>query len=133
MFIAKNELKIVEIETYIEINNDIKKKDILSNILVGIFGVVGGETPTKFNITLTDKNLYIEAIGISAWGRLPESRYVETIPLEKIKSFKVIADNNKEFIELITVKDKCYNFIRDNFNEDNLAMQMAKNINNVYE
>lgn len=128
MFIPKNELKILEIETYIEVNNNNKIKNILSNTVVGVLGVAGGEPPTKFNIALTDKNLYIEAIGISAWGRLPESRYVEKIPLEKIKSFKVVDSSDKEFIEIITIKDKYYTFIRNNLNKDNLAEQMAKNI-----
>lgn len=59
MFIPKNELKILEIETYIEVNNNNKIKNILSNTVVGVLGVAGGEPPTKFNIALTDKNLYI--------------------------------------------------------------------------
>lgn len=128
MFIPKNELKILEIETYAEVNNNNKIKNILVTTVVGVLGVAGGEPPIKFNIALTDKNLYIEAIGISAWGRLPESRYVEKIPLEKIKSFKVVDSSDKEFIEIITIKDKYYTFIRNNLNKDNLAEQMAKNI-----
>ena len=133
MLISKNELKIVEIKVYVELEDKIKTGEVLVNAALGLFGIVGGEAPTNFNIALTDKNLYIEAVGLSEWGRLPESKYVETIPVEQIKLFNVTNDGNKELIEIKTTRHKSYNFIRNNFEGDNLAAQMAKNINNDYE
>lgn len=62
MLIANNELKIVEIETYVELEDKIKIGEVLTNAALGLFGIVGGEAPTNFNIALTDKNLYIELL-----------------------------------------------------------------------
>lgn len=116
--IMKDESILYEIQAENIILNENKVENTLGIIAVSLLGVVGGEPPVKFNITITNKSLYLEAIGLSSWGRLEESRYVQKIKFEDVKAFNVNYKEDKELIELTTNKNKTLYLARSNKEND---------------
>ena len=55
---------------------------------------------------------------------------VKRLPLKELKEFSITANKNEEFIEIKSDK-KDFIFVRDNSNEDNLALAMSKVINDI--
>ncbi len=116
----------------IEADNVVDRNEKIANItmltVVALFGVSGGEAPIKFNLSLTNKNLYLEAIGISSWGRLPETRYVEKILLKDIHEFSVKLDGQYEEIYIEAGKNVKLHLRRNNQNSDNIAQKISETI-----
>lgn len=116
----------------IEADNVVDRNEKIANItmltVVALFGVSGGEAPIKFNLSLTNKNLYLEAIGISGWGRLPETRYVEKILLKDIHEFSVKLDGQYEEIYIEAGKNVKLHLRRNNQNSDNIAQKISETI-----
>lgn len=121
--ILNNEEVICSINSYKSIKNATKMGNVVTNMLTG--GIAGGVV-NDFKLSLTPDNLYIQAIEYAAWGGLPEVLYTNKIPREDIKTFKVISEENKEFINIIVAGDEELNFIRDNEQKNDLALIMAE-------
>lgn len=126
--IKKDETLLYSIEADNVVDKNEKIADITMLTVVALFGVSGGEAPIKFNLSLTNKNLYLEAIGISSWGRLPETRYVEKIRLKDIHEFSVKLDGQYEEIYIEARKNVKLHLRRNNQNVDNIAQKISETI-----
>lgn len=111
----------------IKSHKDIKTSTIIANFFANLVTMgLAGMVTNNFNLILTPENLYIEAKGYSTWGGLPEERYTDKINRKDIKSFEVKSDGFEEFITITTTKNKKLTFIRNNENNNNLALEMSK-------
>lgn len=126
--IKEDETLLYSIEADNVVDKNEKIADITMLTVVALFGVSGGEAPIKFNLSLTNKNLYLEAIGISSWGRLPETRYVEKILLKDIHEFSVKLDGQYEEIYIEARKNVKLHLRRNNQNLDNIAQKISETI-----
>ena len=117
-----NEYSMVSFKTY-----KINKATTILNILINVILLRGiaGSGSKEFTLTLTNNNLYIDAIGYDMTGQT-EIFYTEKIDREDIKAFKVKREGTKEIITLSTTKSKEETYIKDNDNSINLASEMAK-------
>lgn len=126
--IKEDETLLYSIEADNVVDKNGKIADITMLTVVALFGVSGGEAPIKFNLSLTNKKLYLEAIGISSWGRLPETRYVEKILLKDIHEFSVKLDGQYEEIYIEAGKNVKLHLRRNNQNLDNIAQKISETI-----
>jgi len=117
-----NEYSMVSFKTY-KINKATTILNILLNVIL-LRGIAGSGSK-EFALTLTNNNLYIDAIGYDMTGQT-EIFYTEKIDREDIKTFKVKREGTKEIITLSTTKSKEETYIKDNDNSINLASEMAK-------
>jgi hypothetical protein len=116
-----NEYSMVSFKTYK--NN---KSNTFLNILLNVVLLRGiaGSGSKEFVLTLTNNNLYIDAIGYDMTGQR-EIFYTEQIDRRDIKSLEVKKERTKEIITLLRTKGKEEIFIRDNDDSLNLAFEMA--------
>lgn len=121
-----NEYSMVSFKTY-KINKVTTFLNVLLNIIL-LRGVAGSGSK-EFVLTLTNNNLYIDAIGYDMTGQT-EVFYTEKLDRADIKSFNVKKEGTKEIIILSKNKGKEETYIKDNDNSINLASEMAKLIAN---
>ena len=114
----------------IKVSKDISKKDIRNNFIANLL-VIGGDIPNDIFFTLTKDTLYIEYKGHVALGYAEETREIEEIPLSDVKSFEVICKDSEERITLTTAH-ATRNFIRDNWNHDNLAFLFSEKLKALF-
>lgn len=112
---------IFSIKVYKEIEDSEVVKNVIGNVAVGLLGGVGGDIVTDFNLILTDKHLCIEAIGYSAWGRLPETRYIEKILFKDIEQVESRHVNSEDIINIKLKGKKEKVFKRKNKLHDSLV------------
>ena len=103
----------------------VNKKDVVSNFIGNLLTGAGGDIADKVYLILTNDTLYLEYKGHAAIGYAEETRGLEELPLKELKEFSITANKNEEFIEIKSDK-KDFIFVRDNSNEDNLALAMSK-------
>ena len=108
----------------------INNKDVITNFLGNLLTRAGGDIADKVYLILTNDTLYLEYKGHAAIGYAEEIRNVDNISLSDLKEFLVTSNKNEELIEIKTSR-KDFLFIRDNTNEDNLALAMSKVINDI--
>lgn len=108
----------------------VTKKDIVANFVGNLLTRAGGDIADKVYLILTENTLYLEYKGHAAIGYAEETRGFDEILLSDLKGFLVTSNKNEELIEIQTTK-KDFSFIRDNTNEDNLALAMSKVINDI--
>ena len=108
----------------------VNKKDVVSNFIGNLLTGAGGDIADKVYLILTNDTLYLEYKGHAAIGYAEETRCLEELPLKELKEFSITANKNEELIEIKTDK-KDFIFVRDNINEDNLALAMSKVINDI--
>ncbi|MEN8077542.1 hypothetical protein ABFP60_11320 [Clostridioides difficile] len=106
------------------------KKDVVVNFIGNLLTMAGGDIADIVHLILSKDALYLEYKGHAAIGYAEETRNVDRILLDDLESFLVTANENKELIEIKSDK-KYLLFIRDNSNEDNLALAMSKVINDI--
>lgn len=126
---VNNEKVLCVIKTSKNIKNSSVIANIFTNLALSAFGGVAEDIPSIFKLTLTEKDLYVEAIGNSTFGNLPETRNIDKISRKNIKEFNVESNGDQEIIKLINEKNKSVEFIRDNSKHDDLAQQMKNIIN----
>ena len=126
----KLNLKDEDILMKITVRKSVTKKDVVANFVGNILTRAGGDIADKVYLILTNDTLYLEYKGHAAIGYAEETRELKNIPLSDLKEFLVTSDKNEELIEIKTSK-KDFIFIRDNSNEDNLALAMSKVINDI--
>lgn len=120
----------------------LNNSDIISNIKAKLPGTYSKEKPIQLNLTLTNKNLYIEMIHLSQFETKIEVLYTEKISIENIKEFIVQNIGANEIILLTVAKPKIINLnknkyekleslilLRKNQKADNLAQKMSTLIN----
>lgn len=122
----KNEDILMRITAIKPINN----KDIITNFIGNLLTSAGGDIANKVHLILSKDTLYLEYKGYTSIGYVEETRNIDNIPLSNIKEFLVTSDKKEELIEIKTDK-KDFLFIRDNSNDDGLALSMSKAINDI--
>ncbi|SFD03500.1 hypothetical protein [Clostridium uliginosum] len=121
--ILNDEKVLCSIKSY----KNIKISTIIANFFANLISLgIAGMVTNDFKLILTTESLYIEAKGYATWGGLPETMYTDKITKDDIKSFEVKNENSEEFITITTTNDKTMTFIRNNENNNNLALEMAK-------
>ncbi|MBU3142872.1 hypothetical protein [Clostridium sp. CF012] len=119
----KNILCVVK--THKEIKKGKVTSNVAANLLVGALGGVGGRIVNDFTLTLTDKNLYIDANGYSTWGGIPETNNEDIISIKDIDCFNLQEENNENVITITTNgNEKKMIFICNDENEYKMAIKM---------
>ena len=108
----------------------ITKKDISANFLGNLITRAGGDIADKVNFILTKDSLYLEYKGHVSIGYAEETRDITKIDLSDLKEFLVTSKENEELIEIKTNK-KDLLFVRDNKDNDSLALAMSNLINDI--
>ena len=118
----KLSLKDEDILVKITVRKPVTNKEVVNNFIGNILTGAGGDIADKVYLILTNDTLYLEYA--------EEIRNVDNISLSDLKEFLVTSNKNEELIEIKTSR-KDFLFIRDNTNEDNLALAMSKVINDI--
>lgn len=132
MNVLDGERVITSVEVYKETKDIEDSINTIGSIVVGVLlGGLGGEIPTKFNLILTEKHLCIEAIGLSAWGRLPETKYIEKIALTQVGTFMVTSEEGRDLVTIGLKNNKQEVFLRKNEKQDTFMYEVEKQINEM--
>ena len=123
-------LKNEDILMKITVIKPVTKKDIIINLVGNIIMGPNGDIANKVSLILSKDTLYLEYKGHAAIGYAEETRNVDKILLSDLKAFLVTSNKNEELIEIKTEK-KDFLFVRDNSNDDSLALAMSKLINDI--
>lgn len=123
-------LKNEDILMKITVIKPVTKKDIIINLVGNIIMGPNGDIANKVSLILSKDTLYLEYKGHAAIGYAEETRNVDKILLSDLKAFLVTSNKNEELIEIKTDK-KDFLFVRDNSNDDSLALAMSKLINDI--
>ena len=123
-------LKNEDILMKITVIKPVTKKDIIINLVGNIIMGPNGDIANKVSLILSKDTLYLEYKGHAAIGYAEETRNVDKILLSDLKAFLVTSNKNEELIEIKTDK-KDFFFVRDNSNDDSLALAMSKLINDI--
>ena len=108
----------------------ITKKDIAMNFLGNLLTGAGGDIADNVNFILTKDSLYLEYKGHVSIGYAEETRDITKIDLCDLKEFLVTSKENEELIEIKTNK-KDLLFVKDNKDNDSLALAMSNLINDI--
>lgn len=119
-----------EIIMKLSVTRPIGNREVVSNFVGNMLTRAGGDIAHAVKLILTKDTLYMEYIGHGAIGYAKETRDIEQVKLQDIKSFAVTVQDSEENIKIETDK-KEYTFIRDNTDVDSLALAMSKAINEL--
>lgn len=123
-------LKNEDILMEITVIKPVTKKDIIANFVGNLLTEAGGDIANKVSLILSKNSLYLEYKGHAAIGYAEETRNLDKILLTDLKEFLVTSNKNEELVEIKTDK-KDFFFVRDNSNDDSLALAMSKLINDI--
>lgn len=116
----------------VQSHKEVKNSHVLANLIANTFlGAVPGRITNDFKLTLTDKKLYIEAIGYSTWGGLQETLYTDSFPISAIEKFKVEDAEDELVIKIMVTNNTEMNFICNNINQRDLALAMSRLITDL--
>lgn len=123
-------LKNEDILMKITVIKPVTKKDIISNFVGNLLTEAGGDIANKVSLILSKNSLYLEYKGHAAIGYAEETRNLDKILLTDLKEFLVTSNKNEELVKIKTDKKDLF-FVRDNSNDDSLALSMSKLINDI--
>ena len=123
-------LKNEDILMKITVIKPVTKKDIIINLVGNIIMGPNGDIANKVSLIFSKDTLYLEYKGHAAIGYAEETRNLDKILLTDLKEFLVTSNKNEELVEIKTDK-KDFFFVRDNSNDDSLALAMSKLINDI--
>ena len=123
-------LKNEDILMEITVIKPVTKKDIIANFVGNLLTEAGGDIANKVSLILSKNSLYLEYKGHATIGYAEETRNLDKILLTDLKEFLVTSNKNEELVEIKTDK-KDFFFVRDNSNDDSLALAMSKLINDI--
>lgn len=123
-------LKNEDILMKITVRKPVSNKDVIVNFIGNLLTEAGGDVADKVTLMLSNDALYLEYKGHAAIGFAEETRDIDKILLSDLKAFLVTSDKNEELIEIKTNK-KDLLFVRNNSNNDSLALAMSKLINEL--
>ncbi|WP_300263074.1 hypothetical protein [Clostridium sp.] len=121
----KLNLKEEEILMKITVMKYVSNKDATINFIANLVTRAGGDVAYKVNLIATKDSLYLEHVGHASLGYAEETREINRIPFEDLKEFSVTTKDNNEEVKIVTNENE-FNFFRDNLKGDNLALTMAK-------
>ncbi|GLC30671.1 hypothetical protein [Clostridium omnivorum] len=126
----KLNLKDEDIVMKITATRSVTAKDVVANLVGNLITRAGGDIADVVHLILTKDSIYLEYIGHVSLGYAEETRDLDRIYLEEIKEFAVVPSGNEELIK-ITTGNKELSFSRDNSKKDDLAVTMAKVIEDI--
>jgi hypothetical protein len=113
-------------------HKEVKNSKVLANFIANLLlHAIPGRITNDFKLTLTDKNLHIEAIGYSTWGGLQETLYTETYPILDIDTFNVEDIEGEVLIKVKPVDSKEMHFICNNENQREVALAMSRLVSDL--
>ncbi|MCS4585959.1 hypothetical protein FZ990_12040 [Clostridium perfringens] len=121
----KLNLKEEDILMKITVMKQVSNKDATINFVSNLVTGAGGDVAYKVNLIVTKDSLYLEHVGHASLGYAEETREVDQIPFEDLKEFSVTTKDENEEVKIVTA-NKEFNLFRDNSKGDNLALTMAK-------
>ena len=119
----KLNLKEEDILMKITVMKQVSNKDAAINFISNLVTGAGGDVAYKVN--LTKDSLYLEHVGHASLGYAEETREVDEIQFKDLKEFSVTTNENNEEVKILSAH-KEFNLFRDNSKGDNLALTMAK-------
>ena len=119
----KLNLKEEDILMKITVMKQVSNKDAAINFVSNLVTGAGGDV--AYNLIVTKDSLYLEHVGHASLGYAEETREVDQIPFEDLKEFSVTTKDENEEVKIVTA-NKEFNLFRDNSKGDNLALTMAK-------
>lgn len=108
----------------------VSNKDVAINFISNLVTRAGGDVAYKVNLIATKDSLYLEHVGHASLGYAEETREVDHIPFKDLKEFSVTNKDNNEELKIVTT-NKEFNLFRDNTKGDNLALTMAKVLEDI--
>ena len=121
----KLNLKEEDILMKITVMKQVSNKDAAINFISNLVTGAGGDVAYKVNLIVTKDSLYLEHVGHASLGYAEETREVDEIQFKDLKEFSVTTNENNEEVKILTAH-KEFNLFRDNLKGDNLALTMAK-------
>ena len=121
----KLNLKEEDILMKITVMKYVSNKDAAINFISNLVTRAGGDVAYKVNLIATKDSLYLEHVGHASLGYAEETREVDEIQFKDLKEFSVTTNENNEEVKILTAH-KEFNLFRDNSKGDNLALTMAK-------
>ncbi|ELC8453153.1 hypothetical protein QYB49_001413 [Clostridium perfringens] len=121
----KLNLKEEDILMKITVMKQVSNKDAAINFISNLVTRAGGDVAYKVNLITTKDSLYLEHVGHASLGYAEETREVDHIPFKDLKEFSVTTKDENEEVKIVTA-NKEFNLFRDNSKDDNLALTMAK-------
>ena len=121
----KLNLKEEDILMKITVMKQVSNKDASINFISNVGTGAGGDGAYKGNLIVTKDSLYLEHVGHASLGYAEETREVDEIQFKDLKEFSVTTNENNEEVKILTAH-KEFNLFRDNSKGDNLALTMAK-------
>ncbi|WP_124046301.1 hypothetical protein [Clostridium perfringens] len=121
----KLNLKEEDILMKITVIKQVSNKDAAINFISNLVTGAGGDVAYKVNLIVTKDSLYLEHVGHASLGYAEETREVDEIQFKDLKEFSVTTNENNEEVKILTAH-KEFNLFRDNSKGDNLALTMAK-------
>ncbi|UXZ08595.1 hypothetical protein F1B95_04960 [Clostridium perfringens] len=121
----KLNLKEEDILMKITVMKYVSNKDATINFISNLVTGAGGDVAYKVNLIVTKDSLYLEHVGHASLGYAEETREVDEIQFKDLKEFSVTTNENNEEVKILTAH-KEFNLFRDNSKGDNLALTMAK-------
>ncbi|EJT6170950.1 hypothetical protein QTI99_09335 [Clostridium perfringens] len=121
----KLNLKEEDILMKITVMKQVSNKDTAINFISNLVTGAGGDVAYKVNLIVTKDSLYLEHVGHASLGYAEETREVDEIQFKDLKEFSVTTNENNEEVKILTAH-KEFNLFRDNSKCDNLALTMAK-------
>ena len=115
----KLNLKEEDILMKITVMKQVSNKDAAINFVSNLVTGAGGDVAYKVNLIVT------KDVGHASLGYAEETREVDQIPFEDLKEFSVTTKDENEEVKIVTA-NKEFNLFRDNSKGDNLALTMAK-------
>lgn len=121
----KLNLKEEDILMKITVMKYVSNKDAAINFISNLVTGAGGDVAYKVNLIVTKDSLYLEHVGHASLGYAEETREVDEIQFKDLKEISVTTNENNEEVKILTAH-KEFNLFRDNSKGDNLALTMAK-------
>ncbi|EOU1756154.1 hypothetical protein LTX21_001431 [Clostridium perfringens] len=121
----KLNLKEEDILMKITVMKQVSNKDAAINFISNLVTGAGGDVAYKVNLIVTKDSLYLEHVGHASLGYAEETREVDEIQFKDLKEFSVTTNENNEEVKILTAH-KEFNLFRDNSKGDNLALTIAK-------
>ncbi|HAT4092682.1 hypothetical protein [Clostridium perfringens] len=121
----KLNLKEEDILMKITVMKQVSNKDVAINFVSNLVTGAGGDVAYKVNLIVTKDSLYLEHVGHASLGYAEETREVDEIQFKDLKEFSVTTKDENEEVKILTT-NKEFNLFRDNSKGDNLALTMAK-------
>ena len=121
----KLNLKEEDILMKVTVMKQVSNKDAAINFISNLVTGAGGDVAYKVNLIVTKDSLYLEHVGHASLGYAEETREVDEIQFKDLKEFSVTTNENNEEVKILTAH-KEFNLFRDNSKGDNLALTMAK-------